>query len=109
MVDRLMEARLQKLERLRKEGLDAYPPRTKRTHTSASAVAAFEKDGDVRVSVAGRLRSIREMGKTIFVHIEDGDGKLQLYFRGEDLGPEQLQLLQEAFDLGDFIAAEGSM
>lgn len=109
MVDRLMEARLQKLDRLRKEGLEPYPPRTKRTHTSTAAIAAFEKDGDVRVSVAGRLRSIREMGKTIFAHIEDGEGKLQLYFRGEDLGQEQVLLLQEAFDLGDFIRAEGSL
>ena len=59
MVDRLMEARLQKLERLRKEGLEAYPTRTKRTHTSATAVATFEQLGDLRACIAGRMRSIR--------------------------------------------------
>ena len=109
MVDRLMEARLQKLERLRKEGLEAYPTRTKRTHTSAAAVAAFEELGELRACVAGRLRSIRGMGKTLFAHLEDGEGKLQLYFKEEDLGQDQLQLVQEAFDLGDFIQAEGAL
>ena len=109
MVDRLMEARLQKLERLRKEGLEAYPTRTVRTHSSAAALAAYEELGELRASVAGRLRSIRAMGKTLFAHLEDGEGKLQLYFREEDLGQEQLQLVQEAFDLGDFIQAEGAL
>lgn len=109
MVDRLMEARLQKLERLRKEGLEAYPPRAKRTHTSAAAIVAFEQLGELSACVAGRLRSIRGMGKTLFAHLEDGEGKLQLYFKEEDLGQDQLQLVQEAFDLGDFIQAEGPL
>ena len=109
MVDRLTEARLQKLERLRKEGLEAYPTRTKRTHTTAAALAAFEELGELRACVAGRLRSIRGMGKTLFAHLEDGEGKLQLYFREDELGPDQIQLVQEAFDLGDFIQAEGAL
>ena len=63
----------------------------------------------MRAIVAGRLRSIREMGKTIFAHLEDGDGKLQLYFQADELGEERLGSLQADFDLGDFIGAEGTM
>ncbi|MFQ5943984.1 MAG: OB-fold nucleic acid binding domain-containing protein, partial [Anaerolineales bacterium] len=112
MTDRLTQVRLRKLDRLQKEGLDPYPARASRSHTSSAAIEAFEaaaKDEEVRVSVAGRLRSIREMGRTSFAHIEDGEGKIQLYLRDDELGPDQLDLFFDAFDLGDFIQAEGDM
>ena len=112
MADKLTQVRLEKLGRIRKEGLDPYPARVNRSHTSSAAVKDFEaapKDEEVRVAVAGRLRSIREMGRTAFAHIEDGDGKLQLYLREDELGPDQFDLFMEAFDLGDFLQAEGVM
>ena len=112
MTDKLTQVRLEKLNRLRKQGLDPYPARVNRSHTSSAAVDAFEaasKDEEVRVTVAGRLRSIREMGRTAFAHIEDGEGRLQLYLREDELGPDQLDLFFEDFDLGDFIQAEGNM
>jgi len=112
MADKLTQVRLEKLDRIRKEGLDPYPARVNRSHTSSAAVKDFEaapKDEEVRVAVAGRLRSIREMGRTAFAHIEDGDGKLQLYLREDELGPDQFDLFMEAFDLGDFLQAEGVM
>ena len=112
MTDKLTQVRLEKLDRLRKQGLDPYPARVNRSHTSSAAVEVFEaasKDEEIRVSVAGRLRSIREMGRTAFAHIEDGDGRLQLYLREDEIGADQLDLFFEDFDLGDFIQAEGSM
>ena len=112
MVDKLTQVRLEKLERIRKDGLDPYPARVNRSHTSSAAVRDFEaapKDEEVRVAVAGRLRSIREMGRTAFAHIEDGDGRLQLYLREDELGADQFNLFMEAFDLGDFLQAEGVM
>jgi len=112
MADKLTQVRLEKLDRIRKEGLDPYPARVNRTHTSSAAVKEFEaapKDEEVRVAVAGRIRSIREMGRTAFAHIEDSDGRLQLYLREDELGPDQFDLFMEAFDLGDFLQAEGVM
>ena len=112
MTDRLTKVRLEKLDRIRKEGLDPYPARTTRTHTSTEAIEAFENAGkgeEIRVAVAGRLRSVREMGRTVFAHIEDIDGRLQLYFREDELDPDQFDLFLEAFDLGDFMQAEGEM
>jgi lysyl-tRNA synthetase class 2 len=112
MTDKLTQVRIEKLDRLRKQGLDPYPARVNRSHTSSAAVDAFEaasKDEEVRVAVAGRLRSIREMGRTAFAHIEDSDGRLQLYLREDEIGPDQLDLFFEDFDLGDFIQAEGNM
>ena len=108
----LERVRLEKINRLREAGMEPYPHRTARTHTSREAIAAFEdaKDGEgVGVTVAGRLRSIRKMGKSTFAHIEDGEGRLQLYLRRDDVGEELMALFDEAFDLGDFIQAHGMM
>jgi lysyl-tRNA synthetase class 2 len=59
--------------------------------------------------VAGRLRSMRPMGKITFAHIEDGEGRLQLFLRSNDIGEEQLELFNDGFDLGDFVQARGEM
>jgi len=63
----LEKIRLQKLEELRAEGVEPYPTRAERTHTSRAALAEFgaaEKAGrEVRATVAGRIRATRPMGK----------------------------------------------
>ncbi|NWG07962.1 MAG: lysine--tRNA ligase [Chloroflexi bacterium] len=109
----LEKIRLQKLEELRAEGIEAYPTRAKRTHTSAEAIAEFEakeKDGgEVRAALTGRIRAARAMGKVSFAHIEDGAGKIQLFFRTNEIGKERLDFFNRMFDIGDFIQAEGVM
>lgn len=113
----LEKIRLEKLQALRRMGIDPYPTRAERTHTSAEAIAAFEaaeraaREGqpaiEVRATLAGRLRSARPMGKLTFAHIEDGDGRIQLLFRINELGQERIDLFNDYFDLGDFIQASG--
>ncbi len=111
----LEKIRLAKLERLRAAGMEPYPTRARRTHTTAAALAAYTRNppADPRTAsgdytVAGRLRAIRVMGKAAFAHIEDGPGRLQLYFRANDLGGH-FKLFGECFDLGDFIQATGGL
>jgi lysyl-tRNA synthetase, class II len=107
----LEKIRLQKLEELRAEGVEAYPTRAHRTHMSNDAIAAFEaaeKDGsEVKVTLAGRIRALRPMGKISFAHIEDGAGKIQLFFRLNEVGKENLDFFNRMFDIGDFIQVEG--
>ena len=52
---------------------------------------------------------MRTMGKLTFAHIEDGDGKIQLFLRANEVGSEALALFNKEFDLGDFIQAEGDL
>ncbi|HLC34539.1 MAG TPA: lysine--tRNA ligase [Anaerolineales bacterium] len=101
--------RIEKIRRLREAGSDPYPPRARRTHTAAQALAAFaaNPEGKTEATVVGRLRSIRTMGKATFAHLEDASGRLQIYLRADDLGPETLRTFAELYDLGDFIQAEG--
>ena len=109
----LEKIRLQKLDELRAEGIEAFPTRAKRTHLSTDAIAEFEskeKDGiEVKATLAGRIRAMRAMGKISFAHIEDGAGMIQLFLRVNELGKERVDFFNKMFDLGDFIQAEGVM
>jgi lysyl-tRNA synthetase, class II len=115
----LEKIRLQKLDELRAEGIEAYPTRAQRTHLSTEAIAEFEaaeKEGassdstpEVKVTLAGRIRASRAMGKISFAHIEDGAGRVQLFFRANELGKERLDFFKKIFDIGDFIQAAGVM
>jgi lysyl-tRNA synthetase class 2 len=104
------EIRLGKLARLREQGIVPYAWNWPRTHTAAEALGQFDalESAQAEVSVAGRLVSRREHGKTQFAHIQDAETKLQLYLRRDALGDaafERLSLL----DLGDFVGVKGTM
>ena len=115
----LEKIRLEKIETLRKEGVEPYPTRAKRTHTSAQAIVAFEEaetihpvdqpPAEVQVILAGRIRASRAMGKLTFAHIEDGDGRIQLFLRMNELGQERVDWFNKMLDIGDFIQASGVM
>jgi lysyl-tRNA synthetase class 2 len=111
----LEKVRLEKLNQLKAQGTDPYPARAERTHTSVEAIRAFEaveaadEEGPVRATLAGRLRAMRPMGKITFAHLEDGEGRVQLFFRSNDVGEDQLTSFNRDFDLGDFIQASGEM
>src|SRR5574341_218180 len=115
----LEKIRLQKIEELRAAGVEPYPTRAERTHTSAEAIAAFEAaekegrasspQGEVKVTLAGRIRATRPMGKISCAHIEDGAGKVQLFFRMNELTQERVDFFNRMFDIGDFIQASGVM
>lgn len=107
----LEEQRLAKLERLQEAGIDPYPLRVERTHTTTDAKAAFTADEavEIAVTVCGRIVSFRDMGKTVFAHIEDGYGRLQLFVRQEEVGEEAHHIFRRLLDLGDFVQASGVM
>ena len=108
-------ARLSKLRQMQAQGLEPYPTRAEQTHTSREAIDAFlaaeeqNLETPVDVTLAGRLRALRPMGKLAFAHIEDRAGRIQLFFRVNDLGEEKMAELDAYYDLGDFIQASGYM
>ncbi len=107
--------RLDKVNRLRLQGIEPYPHRIERTHTSQQAISALvgaEASGPEQgehVILVGRIRSMRPMGKITFAHIEDGYGKLQIFLRANEIGEEQIEFFNREFDLGDFIQVSGEM
>ncbi len=102
------QARRDKLAALRERGINPYGYRFERTHSAAQAVAAYDPNARVTVRVAGRLVSLRGMGKTTFGHVADGVNRVQVYFRRDDLGPEAYDVVK-LLDLGDYIGVQGYM
>ena len=111
----LENSRLEKLQKMENAGHTSYPLRAEQTHTSKEAINAFievETAGNetpIQVTLAGRIRALRPMGKIAFAHIDDRGGRVQLFFRVNDLGEEKMTELDQYFDLGDFIQASGYM
>lgn len=107
----LEEQRLLKLARLQEAGIEPYPLRVERTHTTAEALAAFAAseagDEEIAATLCGRLVSTRDMGKTLFADITDEFGRIQLFLRREEIGEESHQIFKKLLDLGDFVQATG--
>ena len=107
------QQRIEKLEWIRSQNIDPYPPQCKRTHTTEQAVSEFsrvEAQSDpppVVVSIVGRLVSFRDMGKSIFCHVEDGHGRIQAYVRKNELDEQSFELFKRQSDLGDFYGMTG--
>ncbi len=114
-ISNLERIRLEKVHALRQQGIEPYPTRASRTHTSREIIRLYEQAeaGDAPVhltaTLAGRLRSMRPMGKITFAHIEDGDGRIQIFLRADELGQQAIDFFNREFDLGDFIQASGEM
>ncbi|MCK4452477.1 MAG: lysine--tRNA ligase, partial [Anaerolineae bacterium] len=99
-----------KLEKIRERGVDPYPPRVQRSHTAAEALREFEAgEPESEISLVGRLRSIRVMGKSAFAHIEDGSGRIQIYLRRDSLGEEAYEFFKRDLDIGDFVGVTGRL
>ncbi|MEE4193678.1 MAG: lysine--tRNA ligase [Anaerolineae bacterium] len=109
----LEKIRLEKIERMRAEGIEPYPTTALYTHRNQEAIQAFEtaekNEGSepIQATLVGRIRAMRPMGKIAFAHIEDGTARIQLFFRINDIGEEMMARLKEDFDLGDYIEASG--
>jgi len=102
------EARRKKLLALRGKGIEPYPSRVQRTSTIANVLEHFKEwQADERdVTLTGRIRLMREMGKAAFAQIEDGTGRIQIYFRINDIGEDAYKTLK-LLDIGDFVQVRG--
>ncbi len=109
--------RLEKADNLRQAGIEPYPARSGRTHTSSEAIEHFEQvEGGLagthdseRITLAGRVVTVRDMGRSIFAHLEDGHGRIQIYLRKNGLLEGDIAWFSQHVDRGDFIEASGSL
>jgi lysyl-tRNA synthetase, class II len=111
----VLTTRLEKLEELRRRGIEPYAYAYDVTHRTTVAKAAFEdaeRNGFLsptgeyaNVRLGGRLLGMRQHGKAVFADLADRDGRIQLYFRANELG-ERFELL-ELLDPGDWLGVEG--
>ncbi len=102
------EIRRQKLLKLDGEGKNPYIKTEYRvTASSAGIKNDAETYMDKEVSLAGRMMSRRVMGKAAFAHLLDGDGKIQLYIKRDDVGEGEYESFKKDYDIGDVIGVRG--
>jgi len=121
-----IQQRKRHLEEIAETGYAVYPNRFDRTHTISKIVERYQsyagkKDDEAEaarineelkaaeggeIRIAGRIMTMRLMGKAAFAHLSDGLRQLQVYIRKNDVGDEAWALYQK-LDLGDWIGVEG--
>ena len=102
----IINFRMQKLERLREAGVDPFPHNFKPTNYSNEIKDQFKVLENKDVIVAGRIMAMRKMGKASFFHIEDSDGRIQVYIKKDEVG-DSLYNIFKLLDIGDFIGVNG--
>ncbi|TGK24724.1 lysine--tRNA ligase [Leptospira yasudae] len=105
----LIQQRIQKIEELKKQGINPYPVRFYPDSKSKDIIERFEKTPtgpETKFKLGGRLHSKRVMGKASFAHLKDSTGIIQLYATRDDLGEASYSIFK-SLDLGDIIGLEG--
>lgn len=108
MREDIIKTKREKLENLKRAGMEIYPEETERSFSNNEALDKFDaiKTG---IFLAGRLRSFRPMGKSAFAHIEDGSAKIQLFLSEKNIGKEKYKLFIKNIETGDFIQVKGKL
>jgi len=105
----VLRVRREKLNELRNAGSDPFViTKFDKTHSSAQILADFDTLEGQTVRIAGRLMSKRVMGKASFSHLQDFEGKIQLYVRRDVLGEEPYKAFKK-LDIGDIVGVEGEV
>lgn len=107
--------RRQKREELIKMGIDPYPAEMFEVNVTAEDILKNYENNKIdykSISIAGRLMSFRIMGSASFAELQDSTGRIQLYFRRDDLCPDEDKTLyntvfKKLLDIGDIIGAKG--
>ncbi|RKX38091.1 MAG: lysine--tRNA ligase, partial [Thermotogae bacterium] len=114
MIEEVRRRRIEEVEELRKMGIEPYPYRFEKTHTTMDVRRKYEetlKVGEVKedekLSVAGRVMSIRHHGKSSFFHIKDSTGRVQIYINKQAVGDEKFKVFKKYVNIGDVVGIKG--
>lgn len=105
--------RREKLSKLKELGINPYPADLYPVDTTSSDIKSDFQEGK-KVTLAGRLMSVRIQGKASFASLQDSEGRVQLYINRDEICPDDDKTLynevfKKLLDLGDFIGVEGEL
>ncbi len=105
----LLQVRRDKLEELRANGQDPFViTKYDVTHHSNEIKDNFDAMEEQTVRLAGRLMSKRGMGKVVFADLQDGNGRIQLFVKIDEVGADALAAFKK-YDIGDIVGVEGAV
>lgn len=102
----IIDYRKEKLLKIKESGIDPFPQKFTPNHFSKDIIHNFDKLQNKDVILAGRIMSIRKMGKASFFHLQDQFGKIQIFIKRDDVGEENYNNFK-LLDIGDFVGIEG--
>jgi len=102
----LLKLRREKINTLQDLKINPYTYKFNVTHQSEKIIEKFEQLENENVSIAGRIMSVRLMGKAAFFHLQDSEGKIQVYIRKDKVGDTAFDVFK-LIDIGDFAGIKG--
>ena len=106
-MNHILKARYDKLKELQDAQADPFViTKAKQTHHSVEIKENFAALENRQVVIAGRVMAKRVMGKAGFLHVQDRDGKIQVYVSRESLGEEEYKAYKK-LDIGDIVEVSG--
>jgi lysyl-tRNA synthetase class 2 len=105
-MDDLRKQRLEKLSRIQEAGVEPYAYEFDQKDFAKDLIDNFQEE--YQTSIAGRLMSMRKMGKASFGHVQDKTGRIQIYVKQDEVGEDGYKLFK-LFDLGDVIGITGKV
>ena len=116
MENEQFEQRRAKLEELKDSGINPFANDFKPTHLATDLISKYGELSEEEIkgiadefSLAGRVMSIRDFGKSLFFHISDRSGKIQGYIKKDVVGDDEHKAFKKFVDLGDFIGIKGNL
>ena len=112
--EQIISERLRKLKELREQGIDPYPNKFETNYKSSELHEKYknlkkEHPINTKVKLAGRLITVRDLGKIAFASLEDGHGRIQITLQDKKT-PEKIRIFFKKYiDSGDFVGVEGSI
>jgi len=108
-LQQIIDFRLEKLQSIKEAGFEPYPYKYEADTEIQQIHAGADDNIGQTVSIAGRIVSLRKMGKASFTHIQDETGKQQIYVKRDDIGADLYNNLFKKLDLGDIIGVSGEL
>ena len=105
----IMKFRLDKMNTLKEKGIDLYPHKYDRSHKNVELHDKMDELMGKTISIAGRIVSLRNMGKSSFLNIQDDSSKIQIYLNNNNINNEPDKLVSSNLDLGDIVGCSGEL
>ena len=111
MLEDIIKERIRKIKELRELGVNPYPEKANRQFTIGEVLNNFSSWSKTqkKISLVGRIWSIRGHGGVMFCDIRDETGKLQLVLKADILAGEKMKFFEKYFDSGDSLEAHGTL
>ena len=110
-LEEIRALRLQKLARLKEQGVNPFPIAAKQDHSIEEVQAGFAKISKKKtpISLVGRIMALRPQGHLVFLNFSDGTGTFQALLKKDDTPDDELALFIDTVDIGDFVELRGSL